>query len=293
MKITKMMKENIKVVFGIVIGLSLGSVGVFASSVIASKDVSYENTLSNVANVQEAIEELYTLTKENEPNGHIIVENGVRYTGASPNNYVSFNGELWRIIGIFDGKIKIIKNESIGSKVWNSEQKNDWESSSLYQYLNTTYYDSLNATSKNMVENATWNTGGWNTSDVTVAQLYEYEKTVPAKGSTTTSVVGYIGLMSASDYGYASSRCYTGTQTLSNYQNCISTNWLKGLEEWMLTTYSTGELDVFYVIAGGYVGGRGTVTATRLVRPSLYLKANVRISGGAGTSVNPYLLEMN
>ena len=275
MKITKMMKENIKVVFGIVIGLSLGSVGVFASSVIASKDVSYENTLSNVANVQEAIEELYTLTKENEPNGHIIVENGVRYTGASPNNYVSFNGELWRIIGIFDGKIKIIKNESIGSKVWNSEQKNDWESSSLYQYLNTTY------------------TGGWNTSDVTVAQLYEYEKTVPAKGSTTTSVVGYIGLMSASDYGYASSRCYTGTQTLSNYQNCISTNWLKGLEEWMLTTYSTGELDVFYVIAGGYVGGRGTVTATRLVRPSLYLKANVRISGGAGTSVNPYLLEMN
>ena len=219
-KVIKVLKKNTKLILVFLIGVSFTGISVLALNKIESKDVFYTHVSSNVKNVQEAVEELYTLKEGNK----FLLENGFRYTGANPNNYISFNNELWRIIGILDGKIKIIRNETIGSHSWNSEQKNDWAMSNLYQYLNTTYYDSLNATSKNMVENATWNTGGWNTSDVTVAQLYEYEKTVPAKGSTTTSVVGYIGLMSASDYGYASSRCYTGTQTLSNYQNCISTN---------------------------------------------------------------------
>ena len=47
-----------------------------------------------------------------------------RYIGANPNNYVKFNDELWRIIGVFDtddgtGKLekrlKIIRNGSIGA----------------------------------------------------------------------------------------------------------------------------------------------------------------------------------
>ena len=47
-----------------------------------------------------------------------------RYIGANPNNYVKFNDELWRIIGVFgvdDGtgkiekRMKIIRNESIGN----------------------------------------------------------------------------------------------------------------------------------------------------------------------------------
>ena len=33
-----------------------------------------------------------------------------RYVGAEVNNYVSFNNDLYRIIGVFDGKIKLIRN---------------------------------------------------------------------------------------------------------------------------------------------------------------------------------------
>ncbi len=50
---------------------------------------------------------------------------GIRYIGKNPNNYVQFNGELWRIIGVMkdienaDGtkedKVKLIRSESIGS----------------------------------------------------------------------------------------------------------------------------------------------------------------------------------
>ena len=50
-----------------------------------------------------------------------------RYRGASPKNYVTFNNEAWRIIGVFptddgtgkiENRIKLIRNESIGNKYW-------------------------------------------------------------------------------------------------------------------------------------------------------------------------------
>ena len=41
-----------------------------------------------------------------------------RYIGVSPNNYIKFNNEMWRIIGVFDGRIKIIRDESIGNLSW-------------------------------------------------------------------------------------------------------------------------------------------------------------------------------
>lgn len=53
-----------------------------------------------------------------------------RYIGSSPNNYVTFNDEVWRIIGVFDvddgtGKvekrIKIIRDNAIGSYSWDNK----------------------------------------------------------------------------------------------------------------------------------------------------------------------------
>src|SRR5699024_10361697 len=53
-----------------------------------------------------------------------------RYIGADPNNYVEFNNEIWRIIGVFtvdDGtgkmeeRLKIIRNESIGNYSWDNK----------------------------------------------------------------------------------------------------------------------------------------------------------------------------
>ena len=55
--------------------------------------------------------------------GQVVNENGYRYEGKDPNNYIWFNNELWRIIGVFDSAshgqagqnlVKIIRNDSIG-----------------------------------------------------------------------------------------------------------------------------------------------------------------------------------
>ena len=78
-----------------------------------------------------------------------------RYIGANPNNYVKFNDELWRIIGVFDvddgtGKIekrlKIVRNESIGNYSWDNKDtstgaeeangKNNWPDARLNYLLN-------------------------------------------------------------------------------------------------------------------------------------------------------------
>lgn len=81
----------------------------------------------------------------------------LRYYGATPNNYIYFNCstylttncELWRIIGTFGDKIKIVRNESIGKYPWDNKDKttgaetnygkNDWTDARLMKLLNPGY----------------------------------------------------------------------------------------------------------------------------------------------------------
>ena len=76
----------------------------------------------------------------------------IRYYGASPNNYVYFNCEsypstnceLWRIIGVFDGKVKLMRNEIIGEYSWDTSALkvntgygiNEWSQADLMKLLN-------------------------------------------------------------------------------------------------------------------------------------------------------------
>ena len=38
-------------------------------------------------------------------------DQNVRYYGSDPNNYVSFNNELWRIIGVFNDNVKLVRKQ--------------------------------------------------------------------------------------------------------------------------------------------------------------------------------------
>lgn len=79
----------------------------------------------------------------------------IRYYGVSPKNYVYFNCEtypstnceLWRIIGVFDGKIKLIRNGSIGSYSWDTSVARinsgfgiaEWSQADIMKVLNPNY----------------------------------------------------------------------------------------------------------------------------------------------------------
>ena len=47
-------------------------------------------------------------------------DQNIRYYGSDPNNYVKFNNELWRIIGVFGNNVKLVRSESLGSLSWDS-----------------------------------------------------------------------------------------------------------------------------------------------------------------------------
>ncbi len=154
----------------------------------------------------------------------------IRYYGASPNNYVSFNNELWRIIGVIDGKIKRIRNESIGNDAWASDDSNNWDNSSLKSYLNGDYYNSIDETYRNMISEETYYLGGATDSNyetLTASGYYNAERdSSQVYSGNPASTTQKIGLMYPSDYGYAAgSNCLS--TALYNYDGgCKNSDYL-------------------------------------------------------------------
>ncbi len=245
-----------------------------------------------------------------------------RFVGANPNNYVLFNCddynnpssstcELWRIIGVFSDDthgqngeklVKLIRSESIGSYVWDSGNVNDWSSASLQKSLNGSYLSGttlgsgkgITSATNDMIQEVTWKLGGSSTyNDVTASMFYERER--------GTEWTGKIGLMYPSDYGYATSGGDTTDRTSClatplyswnspSYSYCKNNDWLfTGKYQWTLTPNSSRSNYVFFVYYHGYVG-TSYAGYSYAVRPSVYLKSNIAISGGDGSIDFPYVL---
>ncbi len=232
------------------------------------------------------------------------VGGNIRYYGADPNNYVSFNNELWRIIGVFkdidDGngnketRIKIARNESIGNYQWD-DIENEWSTATLQTYLNGTYLNGLTIEAQAMVGNAKWNLGGWSTSSVYANNFYQYERGTTVYSGRSTEWIGKIALMYPSDYMYAGdlSKCSKdGYNWDTDKTNCRDTSWLRNTStnQWTLTPLSSDSGYVFYVYATGFVRYYNLVSNSHASRPVLYLASTVEITGGEGTSENPFTL---
>ena len=254
-------------------------------------------------------------------------DNSYRYTGANPNNYVCFGSNeatcladnLYRIIGVFNGQLKLIKSDYVGESIlgtapassgnpityykgslssipyyyWSgssSNESNVWSSSTLNtSVLNGTYVNSLGSKWSDLIENHTWQVGGntWiNIGTTTVKNAYTSEIVSPAEATTYEAK---IGLMYVSDYGYAASpENWTINMNTLNTDTNRNNNWMyMGSSEWTISRSSDNSDFAFRVNYTGYVGSYG-VSNDRAVRPSFYLNSNVEISGGDGSEQNPF-----
>ena len=163
-----------KYLIGFILGfVSVGIVVVYAETYFPSNDVTYDNTESGLSstNVQGAIDELYGVCFPSA--GDQVIEDAdlekdpyeCRYffTGANPNNYVTFNNETagWRIISVeCDGTIKIMRQAYIERMAWDSSNISNWaRPASLNTYLNGTYYNGLNVTAKSQIVAKDWSIG--------------------------------------------------------------------------------------------------------------------------------------
>ena len=257
---------------------------------------------------------------------------GYRYEGKDPNNYIWFNNELWRIIGVFDSTshgvsgqnlVKIIRNDSIGALAWHKSNTNDWTASNLMNLLNGAYLNSQNGTGgeycygygyfsissncnytetgindayRTMIENATWYLGGHSTHDATAESFYEYERGPSVYGERPTTWEGLIGLMYPSDYGYSvlASSC-PRTRYLGSYNSpsCAGQSWIYGQGyEWTITPQSTSSDNVFDVGVDGPLSYYGNTYEGQNARPVLYLDPNVYVIDGDGSITDPYIIGM-
>ena len=239
-----------------------------------------------------------------------------RYIGSDPNNYVTFNDETWRIIGVFsvdDGtgnveqRLKLIRNESIGDISWDSNNTNDWPNATLNTNLNNGDYwtNSLSEDAKNMIGDAVWYLGGTShynsASNGLTSHWYSYERGTTVYSGRSTSWTGKVGLMYPSDYGYATSG---GTTTDRNaclnkelrrwdsVSDCYNNDWIfNSAFQWTITPHAYNSDLVFILDSSGYLYYDDAGYDYSGVRPVVFLKSSIKIVDGDGSSSNPYILQ--
>ena len=250
------------------------------------------------------------------------------------NNFVCFGSttnpcptdNLYRIIGVIDGKVKLIKYDyatsallgtdgdfgessapdstykgsltSIDQYYWNNvTKKNTWSESNLNKInLNTNFINNIGSTWANKIATTTWKVGG-NTSanirNVVPATAYQNEIVAPAEDTTYDAK---IGLMYVSDYGFAASPS-AWTTTLNNYDvndakgTSIKTiNWMyMGYYDWMISRNSDYSDNAFIVYDDGAVYN-DDVSRRNGVRPSFNLSSSITYVSGSGSMSDPILI---
>ena len=229
-------------------------------------------------------------------------DNSYRYSGANPNNYVCFgsNAEtcpdeyLYRIIGVFDNQVKLIKAISYGKYAWDSGSSNIWNETTkpdIYTTLNITYYETLSDEWQGLIDQThIWQVGEISNIDV-AKTIYDYE--VGANQDGYEEIMA-IGLMYVSDYGYAANPSKWATMLSTRYYG--TDNWLYlDLYEWFISSapdVNGTSIYVFYVLSGTVGGAVGSNSVNNIiaVRPTFYLESNVILEGGSGSISNPYRL---
>jgi len=371
------------------------------TSVIGDYEISYKVTYNGVTkeftrivhvvnNV--GVSYLNTLYQYKKDENGLIIDDtedeNLRYAGSNEDvkNYVEFgnDGELWRIIGVFDvasevggtpvPRIKLVRDSwftnASGNRlsiVWDSSAStvnsgygiNQWgestyedgsyyEGADLMRLLNGYYIQQDNSciyctaanqetcpttndckniivpldnTSLNLIDNTVWKTGTVTYNLIMpLLTMYEGEHGEEAKkcsyggvsGTNCTDKVvrtsewkGLVGLIYASDYGYASidvncSNDIYGYNDVSN--SCGINNWLNYGDS--VSSYVT--MSTYYLSKAGHVAwlvnswrnnqftgvDHTGVYGAHGVRPSVYLKPNVKIMGGTGTENDPYQLSL-
>ena len=239
-------------------------------------------------------------------------ENGLRYEGADPKNYICLDNKtsgacadsslLFRIIGLFDEEyssngtsssgtkklLKVIDTNNYGGtsgKYWNSAKTNNWSNASLKTELNGTYLTTLlgtlNVNSKlnTAIVSAKWHLGGASSSNydtLTAEGIYIEERNTSAIVSGNPAIIyAKVGLMYPSDYGYATVGGIT-----TNKAGCRA----QALNNWNSSSYSDCKNNDWVFTSATFVN-----TAEWLLSPSssnshvatrLYTAGYVGLGGG-------------
>lgn len=215
------------------------------------------------------------------------------------NDIISYNGQqIYSKMGSYYNGTKGCRPAAIAQGENFNCEEIDFTTTGLKNYY-----------TRNAIEEVVWNLGGGN-AGLTSGESYERERGTTVYSSRPTTWTGKIGLMYPSDYGYATSGGQTSDRATcladilydwdsSSVSDCKNNDYLyKNEIQWTLTPSSSMD-GVAIFIAGeatndhGGVDGGGLAHYSSVFRPTLFLKSNISISGGTGSSTEPYQLKVN
>ncbi len=235
------------------------------------------------------------------------------YRGNNPNNYIqllmapgSSNAEMWNIVSI-DTTNKVMKLVRTGKKsktIWSERDDAanillSEDSLKMYQYLNTTVFNSFSDSLKKNLKTPKWMLGEVDSTSSTLDLVMGDEALKQEVRGTA------ISLLSVSDYMNASlaSSCRT-----TNFDaQCVATNWLTNLVVkddsnievgYYLRNTVKGQQKVWSITSSGLT--MANVTSSLYVYPVIYvpttlvLDSSMNDTGVApiGSVSNPYVLKM-
>ncbi len=229
------------------------------------------------------------------------------YRGQDPDNYITFNGETWRIIAKeADGTYKIIRNDVLANRAFDNQNRTAsstyctstygcgvyaavsgtfsspsgsqsgtvTEDSSIKIYLNDDYYtNNINATAKGQMTSHTFNIGAVEYLDESGAEADSIEKNIA--GEKMYQWTGNVGLANVSDILRASTNpLCTSATTSNNKSTACNSNYLldKGeastLYYWTINAYSRESGGNSRGVWRGYVGSSGANVSDRVASNS-------------------------
>ena len=278
-------------------------------------------------------------------------DNSYRFAGASDavNNYVCFGSSttpcpadnLYRIIGVFGDRVKLIKSDyatsallgadgdyskmytandwnnsnykgnnlaNIAGYTWNYKNNttinsghgsNTWSTSLLNKTnLNKNFITNIGADWANKIDMTIWKVGG-NTGANIYSQpaktAYQNEIVNPVTTNSQDNKTEYsakIGLMYASDYGFAAApSAWTANLSSYNGEAIKNVNWMyMGLYEWTISRNADDSDFAFDVDYTGYVYNDYVGSSAFGVRPVFNLSSSVNYVSGSGTAADPILV---
>ena len=283
---------------------------------ISYYSLQYDTTNTQYQSYKEALEKAIV-------DGYLIEDKVKNFVCFGTNESTCSTDNLYRIIGMIDNKVKLIKYDcasrnllgtsgespyksdhlsrylgtltEIDMYTLNSSGSNIWRDSPLNKTnLNTSFINNIGTTWASKIITTTWKVGGGVPTNIieSVPKIaYQYE--VGSSASSTTYDTK-IGLMYVSDYYYAAGPSawtlvgYSSSNPTTDYRVSTSINWMyMGMDEWTLTPNNSDSEMTFGILSNGYVTTGFVSMDNYCVRPVFNLDTSVTYVSGDGTQSSP------
>ena len=191
--------------------------------------------------------------------------------------------EIYRIVGFEDGKTKLNKNDYVKGETitlikkfsTNTTYGNGTTDDYWDYYLNNIWYNSLN--NRDMLESSAY-----------------YIKQVASGTSYKNSLCNTNNTTETTKVCTKTTSVWTGLVGLPRYGEMFASQQGSGYSSssniWLITPDSSSI--VWYVSNGGYGSSSDNPSNSNGARPSINLKSNIVITGGAGTKSNPFTIAL-